>query len=43
MLCGHRSRKALVATLNEIHMQEVSTRKVKGMTEELCGQSFPLA
>jgi transposase-like protein len=35
-----RSEQALVATLAEIYVQGVSTRKVKATTEELCGHSF---
>ena len=35
-----RSEKALVASLAEIYVQGVSTRKVKAITEELCGHSF---
>ena len=35
-----RSEKALVASLSEIYVQGVSTRKVKAITEELCGHSF---
>src|SRR6266851_5821196 len=35
-----RSEKALVAALAEIYVQGVSTRKVKAITEELCGHSF---
>jgi len=35
-----RSEKALVATLAEMYVQGVSTRKVKAITEELCGHSF---
>jgi putative transposase len=35
-----RSEKALVAALAEMYVQGVSTRKVKAITEELCGQSF---
>lgn len=35
-----RSEKALVATLAEMYVQGVSTRKVKVITEELCGHSF---
>ncbi|UUP19947.1 hypothetical protein NTH_04462 (plasmid) [Nitratireductor thuwali] len=35
-----RSEKALVATLIEMYVQGVSTRKVKAVTEELCGHSF---
>ena len=35
-----RTEKALVATLAEMYVQGVSTRKVKAVTEELCGHSF---
>jgi hypothetical protein len=35
-----RSEQALVATLAEIYVQGVSTRKVKAITEELCGHAF---
>ena len=35
-----RSEKALVASLVEMYVQGVSTRKVKKITEELCGHSF---
>ena len=35
-----RSEQALVATLAEMYMQGVSTRKVKAITEELSGHSF---
>ncbi len=35
-----RSEQALVATLAEMYVQGVSTRKVKKITEELCGHSF---
>jgi putative transposase len=35
-----RTEKALVATLAEMYVQGVSTRKVKSVTEELCGHSF---
>lgn len=35
-----RSEKALVAALAEMYVQGVSTRKVKTITEELCGHSF---
>ena len=35
-----RSEKALVASLAEMYVQGVSTRKVKEITEELCGHSF---
>ena len=37
-----RSEKALVATLAEMYVQGVSTRKVKVITEELRGHEFPL-
>ena len=32
--------RALVATLAEMYVQGVSTRKVKAITEELCGHAF---
>jgi putative transposase len=35
-----RSEKALVGTLAEMYVQGVSTRKVKVVTEALCGHSF---
>jgi transposase-like protein len=35
-----RSEKALVAALAEMYVQGVSTRKIKAITEELCGHSF---
>lgn len=35
-----RSEKALVGALVEMYVQGVSTRKVKAITEELCGHSF---
>lgn len=35
-----RSEKALVCALAEMYVQGVSTRKVKAVTEELCGHSF---
>lgn len=35
-----RSEKALVSTLGEMYVQGVSTRKVKAITEELCGHSY---
>jgi len=35
-----RSEKALVGTLAEMYVQGVSTRKVKAVTEVLCGHSF---
>ena len=35
-----RSEKALVSTLAEMYVQGVSTRKVKAVTEALCGHSF---
>ena len=34
-----RSEKALVAALAEMYLQGVSTRKLKVITEELCGHS----
>src|SRR5512144_907667 len=38
-----RSEKALVAALTEMYVQGVSTRKVKAITEELCGHAFAAA
>src|SRR6201988_191112 len=35
-----RSERALVTALAEMYVQGVSTRKVKAITEELCGHSF---
>ncbi len=35
-----RSEKALVLALAEMYVQGVSTRKVKAVTEKLCGHSF---
>jgi transposase-like protein len=35
-----RSEKALLAALVEMYVQGVSTRKVKAITEELCGHEF---
>ena len=35
-----RSEKALVGALAEMYVQGVSTRKVKAITEKLCGHSF---
>jgi transposase-like protein len=35
-----RSEKAFVSALAEMYIQGVSTRKVKAITEELCGHSF---
>jgi putative transposase len=35
-----RSEKALVGSLAEMYVQGVSTRKVKAITETLCGHSF---
>lgn len=35
-----RSEKALVSALAEMYIQGVSTRKVKAITEELCGHEF---
>ena len=38
-----RSEKALVSALAEMYVQGVSTRKVKEITEELCGHEFSAA
>jgi putative transposase len=38
-----RSERALVAALAEMYVQGVSTRKVKAITEELCGHSFSVS
>lgn len=35
-----RSEKALVGALTEMYVQGVSTRKVRAITEELCGHEF---
>lgn len=35
-----RSERALVQALSEMYVQGVSTRKVKAITEELCGHEF---
>ena len=35
-----RSEKALVAALTQMYIQGVSTRKVKAISEELCGHSL---
>src|SRR5215211_4974799 len=35
-----RSEKALVMAMMEMYIQGVSTRKVKAITEELCGHEF---
>ena len=35
-----RSEPALLAVLAEMYVQGVSTRKVRAITEELCGHSF---
>jgi len=35
-----RSEKALVSALSEMYVQGVSTRKVKAITEQLCGHGF---
>jgi len=35
-----RSEKALVSSLAQMYIQGVSTRKVKAITEELCGHAF---
>jgi putative transposase len=37
------SERALVATLAEMYVQGGSTRKVKAITEELCGHAFPVS
>ena len=38
-----RSEKALTAALMQMYLQGVSTRKVKAITEELCGHEFSSA
>lgn len=38
-----RSEKALVSAMAEMYIQGVSTRKVKVVTEELCGHAFSAA
>ena len=38
-----RSEKALVSTLAEMYVQGVSTRKVKEISEQLCGHEFSAA
>src|SRR6202041_392364 len=38
-----RSEKALVGALAEMYIQGVSTRKVKEITEQLCGHEFSAA
>jgi len=38
-----RSEKALVSALTEMYVQGVSTRKVKEITEQLCGHEFSAA
>ena len=38
-----RSEKALVCALTEMYVQGLSTRKVKEITEQLCGQEFSAA
>jgi transposase-like protein len=38
-----QSEKALVSALAEMYVQGVSRRKVKAITEELCGHSFSAA
>jgi putative transposase len=38
-----RSERALVGALAEMYVQGVSTRKVKAITEELCGHEFSAA
>jgi putative transposase len=35
-----RSERALVSALAEMYVQAISTRKVKAVTEQLCGHSF---
>ena len=40
---GLRSERALTATLAEMYVQGVSTRKVKAITEELCGVEISAA
>ena len=35
-----RSERALVAALAEMYVQGVSTRKVRAITEKLCGNGF---
>ena len=35
-----RSERALVSALSEMYVQGVSTRKIKAVTEQLCGHSF---
>ncbi len=35
-----RSEKALMSSLSEMYIQGVSTRKIKTITEELCGHEF---
>jgi putative transposase len=35
-----RSEKPLVSALTEMYIQGLSTRKVKAVTEELCGHEF---
>jgi transposase-like protein len=40
---GLRSERALTLALAEMYVQEVSNRKVKAMTEELCGSSVSSA
>ena len=37
---GERVERRLVAALTEMYVQGVSTRKVKAISEELCGHSF---
>ena len=38
-----RSEKALTAAMMQMYLQGVSTRKVKAITEELCGHEFSSA
>src|SRR5512147_3148181 len=40
---GLRSERALTATLAEMYVQGVSTRKVKAITEQLCGTEISAA
>ncbi len=37
---GQRNEKASVDALYQMYVQDVSTRKVKKVTEKLCGHSF---
>jgi putative transposase len=40
---GRRSSRAVLLAVAEMYVQGVSTRKVKAITEELCGHSFSAA